>query len=292
MVDRRGLTRRIMYRSSFSSTEDGSAMRRIRSQTRINQSTFLGDVLMIVRATGWKCALRGAALCAAVLVSACQSANSTSPSSGGMLMDVLSSHQNSLPCQAGAPVPGGTPMPFYTQHRRNAEKFLPQPGMGYLYIADEYDNQIDIFPSMGRNQSQVGTITAGVDLPYGIWFDRGTQSLYVANQSNNTVTVDRYGDLFVSNANDGTVVEYLAGSTNVYQVLQTPGVEADGMAFDHQGHLYVAYRTCPSGDGSIEKFAPGSNQGRVIGMTLSDPQGVTVDYKGDIIVDETGTAND
>lgn len=270
---------------------------------------------MIVRVIGWKYTLRSAALCAAVLVSACQSANFGSASNAGMLTDVLTSHQNSLPCQGGAPVPGGTPMPFYTPRTHSAEKFLPQPGMGYLYIADEYDSQIDIFPSMGRNQSQVGTITAGVDVPYGIWFDRGTQSLYVANQSNNTVTVypygstqpsvtysqglnrplfpivDRYGDLFVSNANDGTVVEYLAGSTNVYQVLQTPGVEADGMAFDHQGHLYVAYRTCPSGDGSIEKFAPGSSQGKVIGMTLSDPQGITVDYKGNIIVDETGTAN-
>lgn len=206
-------------------------------------------------------------------------------------------------------------MPSYTHRTQSVGSFMPQPGMAYLYIADEYDNQIDIFPSTGRNQPQVGTITAGVNLPYGIWFDRGTQSLYVANQSNNTVTVypygatqpsltysqdlnrplfpivDRSGDLFVSNANDGTVVEYLAGSTNAYQVLQTPGVEADGMAIDHHGDLFVAYRTCPSGDGSIEKFAAGSSQGRVIGMSLSDPQGVTVDYKGNIIVDETGTAN-
>jgi len=168
---------------------------------------------------------------------------------------------------------------------------------------------------MGRNQPQVGTITTGVNEPYGLWFDRGTMSLYVANQTNNTVTaypygstqpsltysqdldrplfpvVDRSGDLYVSNANGGTVVEYLAGSTSAYRVLQTPGVEADGMAFDHQGNLYVAYRMCPSGSGSIEKFAPSSSQGHVIGMTLSDPQGVAVDYHGNIVVDETGTAN-
>ena len=63
------------------------------------------------------------------------------------------------------------------------------------------------------------------------------------------------------------------------------------MAFDRHGNLYVAYRTCPSGSGSIEKFAPGSTQGHVIGMTLSDPQGVVVDASGNVVVDETGTVD-
>jgi DNA-binding beta-propeller fold protein YncE len=213
------------------------------------------------------------------------------------------------------PCDGATPLPFYTAPPRSVGTFSPRAGTAYLYVADEYNYQIDIFPLKGRNQSQVGTITAGIEEPYAIWFDRGTQSLYVANQANNTVTVypygstqpsltysqdlnrplypivDKNGELYVSNANNGTVVEYLAGSTNVYQVLQTPGVEADGLALDKHGNLYVAYRTCPSGSGSIEKFAPGSTQGHVIGMTLSDPQGLVVDSSGNVVVDETGTAN-
>lgn len=263
----------------------------------------------------WRRAPQVAALVAAVVLSACQSQGFGPQPNAGFQSNLAPARV--LPCVGKTidPAFAGTPLPFYTALARSAGTFSPHAGTPYLYIADEYNSQIDIFPAIGRNQPQVGTIATGVNLPYGIWFDRGTMSLYVANQGNNTVTaypygstqptltysqdlnrplfpiVDRSGDLYVSNANDGTVVEYLAGSTSAHQVLQTPGVEADGMAFDHQGNLYVAYRTCPSGAGSIEKFAPGSTQGKVIGMTLSDPQGVAVDYRGNIVVDETGTAD-
>jgi DNA-binding beta-propeller fold protein YncE len=279
--------------------------------------------------TCWQRKLQGAALGAVVLLSACQSQGLAPQPNTGLHSNIapaqmivhqprgLMAGQRFLPCDGSmtTPVVEGTPLPFSTAGTRSVGTFSPIAGTDYLYIADEYNSQIDIFPLKGRNQPQVGTITVGIDLPYGIWFDRGTQSLYVANQANNTVTVypygsiqptltysqdlnrplfpivDRQGDLFVSNANNGTVVEYLAGSTSVHQVLQTPGVEADGMAFDRHGNLYVAYRTCPSGSGSIEKFAPGSTQGHVIGMALSDPQGVIVDSHGNVVVDETGTAN-
>jgi hypothetical protein len=160
-------------------------------------------------------------------------------------------------------------------------------------------------------------ITAGVSRPWGLYVDKqGT--LYVANQSNynsssstGTVTaypsgstspsltfsqdldrplyaiVDSSGDVFVSNAGGGTVVEYRSGSTSLYQVLQTPGIEADGMDFDQQGNLYVAYRA-KDGTGSIEEFAPGSTDGKILGMSLNQPQGVLVDNKGNLVVVETG----
>jgi DNA-binding beta-propeller fold protein YncE len=274
-------------------------------------------------------AVQFVALGAVVLLSACGS-RGLAPGPGSGLESMIApaqmpdqrprglmSGQRITPCDGllTTPIVEGTPLPFYTPRARTVGTFSPRFGTAYLYIADEYDSRVDIFPSEGRRQPRVGTITAGIEQPYGIWFDRGTKALYVANQTNSTVTaypygstqpsltysqdlnrplypiVDRNGDLYVSNANNGTVVEYLAGSTNVYQILQTPGVEADGMALDKNENLYVAYRTCPSGSGSIEKFAPDSTQGHVIGMTLSDPQGVVVDSRGDVVVDETGTVN-
>jgi DNA-binding beta-propeller fold protein YncE len=276
-----------------------------------------------------KRALHVAALGAVVLLSACQSnALPPQPNTGlqsSIALAQMAGQRNRgsfegprfPPCvgTSTTPVPYGTPLPFQTALPRSVGTYSPRAGTVYLYIADENNYQIDIFPVKGRNQPQVGTITAGIYSPYAIWFDRGTQALYVANQTNNTVTVypygsiqpsltysqdlnrplyplvDRHGDLYVSNANGGFVVEYLAGSTNVYRVLQTPGVEADGMAFDKHENLYVGYRTCPSGAGSIEKFAPGSSHGHVIGMMLSDPQGLVVDSRGNVVVDETGTAN-
>lgn len=186
----------------------------------------------------------------------------------------------------------------------------------YLYIADQSLNQIDIFPLMKPNQPQAGAITAGIDGPYGLWYERQTQSLYVANQNNSTVTmyshgsitpkrtyseglsrplypiVDNNGVLYVGNANNGTVVEYSPGSIHVHQTLQTPGIEADGLALDKHENLYVAFRRDNgAGDAGIEEFPPGSTQGKVLGMSLDEPQGVIVTDDGTIVATESGSTN-
>lgn len=211
------------------------------------------------------------------------------------------------------PLAKATPLPSYVGLARTVGSFSPQAGKAYLYIADQSLNQIDIFPVKGQNQPQVGTITEGIDGPYGLWFDRRAQELYVANQLNDTVTVypygstqpsrtytedlnrplypivDSHGELYVGNAGTGTVVEYLAGSTSAHQVLQTPGAEADGLALDKQENLYAAYRT--DGQGSIEEYAPGSTQGQSLGMILDEPQGVVVVPRGTVVATETGATN-
>jgi DNA-binding beta-propeller fold protein YncE len=185
------------------------------------------------------------------------------------------------------------------------------PAAQNLYVANQSNNEIDIYLEAGRFTTRVGEIAAGIDGPYGLYVDR-EHALYVANQKNNTVTkypygatspsltysaklsrplyplVDRRGDLFVSNANNGTVVEYLAGTTtSAYQIIQTAGRGADGMDFDQHGNLYVACRN-GAGLGSIEEFSQGSTQGTVLGMTLNQPQGVIVDTNGNILAVETG----
>jgi hypothetical protein len=40
----------------------------------------------------------------------------------------------------------------------------------------------------------------------------------------------------------GKIVEYLAGSIDPYQILQTPGTEVDDIDFDTLANLYSAYR--------------------------------------------------
>jgi hypothetical protein len=178
-----------------------------------------------------------------------------------------------------------------------------------VYVAAS--SEVLIFPEDEHNPKPSGEITDGISSAYGLCIDRNG-NLYVANQYDNTVAeyargstspsvvysqdlarplypiVDAQGDLFVGNADDGRVVEYVKGSTEAHEVLQTPGDEADGMDFDAQGNLYVAYRTGYEGSGSIEKFAPGSTQGQVIGMSLNQPQGVQVSSEGTIMAVETG----
>ena len=223
-----------------------------------------------------------------------------------------------------APRPEGTLIPGLPTGPRpagwlSAEVRKAIPGANIFVTSG---SKVLIYPAKPPGASQKGSITSGVDAPWALYIDQ-QHNLYVANQSGQkggggSVTayprlavtpsatyteglgrplypiVDQYGDLFVGNGenvnkNAGAVVEYRVGSTSAYQVLQTPGDEVDGMDFDTQGNLYVAYRgshTSPAS--SVEEFAPGSAQGVVLGMELNQPQGLIVDNRGNIVVAQSG----
>lgn len=180
-----------------------------------------------------------------------------------------------------------------------------------VYVTD--GDKVLIFPEK-HNRPPLGEISDGIESAYGVCLDRNG-NLYVANQYGNSVVeyppgatepsqsfsqdlerplypaVDSHGNLWVTNADNGTVVEFAAGTTQASHVLQTPGVEADGLDFDPQGNLYVAYRLSPHGLGSIEEFAPGSSQGSILGMSINQPQSVVVAASGTILTVETGGTN-
>jgi hypothetical protein len=228
---------------------------------------------------------------------------------------------------SGANTPAGAadpstraPQPFaspsFRTHHGTKERGWISPSVRFrrtVYVAD--GTEILIFPQGPRNPAPIGEITDGVESAYGLCIDR-YGNLYVANQYSNTVTVyplgstepsqtysqdlerplypevDSNQNLWVTNADNGTVVEYKHGSTRVKQVLQTPGSEADGLGFDVQGNLYVAYRSSyssyGSGTGSIEEFNLHTGKGTVLGMSLDQPQGVVVTNAGTILTVETG----
>lgn len=192
-------------------------------------------------------------------------------------------------------------LPRYPKHRH-----------GLLYVADYDPSAIDIFPLTGPNRKQIGSITNGVEFPKGLSID-ANNSLYVANAYTGNVTVYAYGStipsmiysgmyrslyaladssghVYVSGQNRhgrGHVLEFNA-DTNRIVAHRRIGSEADGMAFDGKGNLYVAYR---AGGGlkkdSIAEFGPGLTHMRLLGMTLQQPQGLLVDNAGNIIVVES-----
>lgn len=211
------------------------------------------------------------------------------------------------------PMPRSSSVPVPSRGPKRAGWLSPAakvPGRQLIYVSEEYASAVVIYPEKGSLESPIGTITAGVSGPWGLYVDK-YRTLYVTNQGNNTVTaypagattpgliyskelnrplytiVDRYGNVFVGNANDGTVVEYVGGFRTQYKVIQTAGNEVDGMDFDQQGNLYVAYRS-ESGD-SIEEFAPDASNGTILGMPLDQPQGLIVDSSGNILVVESGS---
>lgn len=193
----------------------------------------------------------------------------------------------------------------------------PQSGEPLLYVANDDPYSIDIFPLTSPNQQPIGSITNGLNYPWGLSLD-ANNSLYVANErdvccADGTVTVYSYGStipsmtyshvgralyaladsaghVFVSGQNRqhlGHVLEFNAGHKHEI-AHQRLGSETDGIAEDGKGNLYVAYR---AGGGftssSIAEFRSGLQHMRLLGMTIDQPQGLLVDRTGNIIVVES-----
>ena len=219
---------------------------------------------------------------------------------------------SATPALKNAPQPLASP-PYVRPHRPKRHGWISRDAatQRLVYVTD--GDEVLIFPK-GRNKPPIGEITDGIESAYGVCFDRNG-NLYVANQYDDNVVeyppgatepsqsfsqdlqrplypaVDSHGNLWVTNADNGTVVEFAAGSTQATQVLQTPGVEADGLDFDTKGNLYVAYRLQSKGSGSIEEFPLGSSQGTILGMSINQPQSVVVTNTGTILTVETGGTN-
>lgn len=245
-----------------------------------------------------------------IILTGCSNSNSQLLQSSSVPAAVPRPERTGIPAAPSGPRPAGWLSPELRKDIPGANVFVTS------------GSKVLIYPAKPPGASLKGTITSGVSSPWALYIDQ-QHNLYVANQSsqqggNGSVTVyarlsvtpsatytdglgrplyaivDQYGDLFVGNGENGgksagAVVEYRVGSTSAYQVLQTPGQEVDGMDFDTQGNLYVAYRdsrTSPTS--SVEEFAPGSTQGTVLGMTLNQPQGLIVDSRGNIVVAESG----
>jgi hypothetical protein len=207
--------------------------------------------------------------------------------------------------------PASTPLPGGALSHRASRPFprYPQTSQPLLYAGNDYTSTIDIYPLTGPNQQQIGSISNGVNGPWGLSLD-ANGLLYVANGYPGTVTVypygtttpsmtysgiyralyalaDSAGHVFVSGQNHhhlGHVLEFNAGSNHVI-VHRQLGKETDGMAEDGQGNLYVAYRGKASG--SIAEFGPGLTNKRHLGIRIDEPQGLLIDRAGNIIVVES-----
>jgi len=216
---------------------------------------------------------------------------------------------SSNPMAEATPLPAGNSKPAspgWLAPRAHGNTSVP-----LLYVSVEGSNEVFIYDEFAYDQSPIGKISAGVKTPWGLYVDKAG-GLYVANAGTVTVypagsiypsltyskdlcrpfysMVDGEGNVFIANgrscgSNNATVVEFPPGSTTPSQILQTPGVEVDGIDIDPQGNLDVAYRK--RGLGSIERFAPGSSQGQILGMKVHQPQGLIVDNNGNIIVVDT-----
>jgi len=116
---------------------------------------------------------------------------------------------------ASTPLPSGV-----VSHRapRPLSRY-PQSGEPLLYAATDNPGVIDIFPLTGPNQPQIGSISYGLETPWGLSLDVNN-ALYVANV-------------------EGTVTVYPYGSTSPSMTYSHVGVALYALA-DSTGHVFVS----------------------------------------------------
>jgi sugar lactone lactonase YvrE len=181
-----------------------------------------------------------------------------------------------------------------------------------VYVAESGNDQVDAFVGLwNRNGGHyVGSITAGVSSPLGIWID-AAGTLYVANDGNDTVTeypgrtgspsltisqgvsqpwgvaVDSHGTVYVGNMNGGYIDEYPAGSTAPSTTITGLNAPAQ-MVFDKADNLYVA----DDAGSSVDEVPFGQTKAISLDLRgLQNPVGVALDSNGDIFVSDVGPIN-
>lgn len=192
-------------------------------------------------------------------------------------------------------------------------------GNELLYVSVLSPSEVVVYRQNGMNHKPIGTITEGLDEPYGMFVDRG-RKLYVANAGNGTVTVyplgstapsetltgagaptqvavGRNGAVYVANIgnfNDpsdgsGSVLEYRRGRTTPSKTIIS-FTRADeyptGLALDSSDNLYVAFNRPCLGC----KYSQQNRRGAVLrfspGASKGKDLGIRVDFAEDLIVDD------
>jgi hypothetical protein len=180
-----------------------------------------------------------------------------------------------------------------------------------VYVADINANDIAIF-SNGHYKSR-GIISNGINEPVGEWIDK-KGNLYVANVGSAQVeeygpgdkspkatyseglyepireAVDAKGNVYVADYNVGSnfsyINEYAQGVNSVKQEFVTNG-NAEDVAIDGSGDLFVDVVDTRTGAGGIEEFPAGSTKGQMLGVSFGWPAAMAMDKQGDLLVCDT-----
>jgi hypothetical protein len=182
-----------------------------------------------------------------------------------------------------------------------------------IYVSDFIGNAVEIYPTTGSNPSPIGKITDGISGPEGCFVDRHG-NLYVANASNETVTMYPHGSttyklqytgfayptnvtagpngrVYVADLVGEDVVEFPKGSTRSKLTINI--TYPQGVAVDTKNNLYVSYNTGAhgGGPGDVNEYPPGSSNGQNLGLPIVWSAGDAVDGNGDIVAADQGSGS-
>jgi hypothetical protein len=196
-------------------------------------------------------------------------------------------------------------------NRRTSPDVVSQ---GTLFVADfTSTGPVEEFDAAGTNPNPYGSITTGLDTPYGMAVDK-SGTLYVTNNNPNNVKeypqgassptvslnyqvlapmavgIDPAQDVYVVNDRGGPIVIFPPGQTMPSGYLSGFYYPTD-VAWDSAGNLYVVDHLYPGKphQGAVLKFKPGATKGVSLKLqSLWYPTGVVIDKNNDVIVSNLG----
>ncbi|HTA55692.1 MAG TPA: hypothetical protein VK755_13185 [Candidatus Acidoferrales bacterium] len=161
-----------------------------------------------------------------------------------------------------------------------------------MFVADPQDNQILMYNPTMPNPSPEGSITTGIDYPFGVAVDKkGT--LYVANLLGGSpdigsitiypkgktspsltittgmdnpygIAVDSKGNIFAANLGNGQVVAYAAGKSSPYETITFPsGSQPLGVGVDGKDNIWVG----SDSNNSVYEIPKGSSTPQNAGLS-------------------------
>jgi DNA-binding beta-propeller fold protein YncE len=139
-------------------------------------------------------------------------------------------------------------------------------GKPLVYVSDFLKNTVEIYDASGSNQSPIGQITDGISGPEGC-------------------SVDRKGDLFVTNATNFTVTMYPRGSTS-YTLLCTGFAYPTNVAVGADGMVYVVDLVGKK----VVEFPKGKTRSKRT-ISISYPQGAALDAANNLYISHNTGAN-
>jgi hypothetical protein len=137
-----------------------------------------------------------------------------------------------------------------------------------MFVADPQHNQVLMYNPKIANPSPEGSITTGIDYPFGVAVDKA-KSLYVANLLGGSpdigsitvyphgstspsltittgcdnpygIAVDSAGDIFAANLGNNTLVAYKPGATSPYESISFPAnSQALGVGVDGNDNIWI-----------------------------------------------------
>ncbi|HEY1428904.1 MAG TPA: hypothetical protein VGF18_04985 [Candidatus Tumulicola sp.] len=184
-----------------------------------------------------------------------------------------------------------------------------------VYVADTFNQEIDIFDRSSKNGKPVGAITSGLSDPAGMAVDK-KGNLYVANENFVTsswsvpmyapgattptkvyatdlsqptnVAVARDGTIYICNYNflsNGWVSVYPKGDvTKEYRLSDFGGGAPLSVALDKAGNAYVMYDINAYGNDAVNKYAPNATTGTNLNLEFNSGADIAIDASGDIVL--------